>query len=89
MWIYFFSGENCKYCIEPKRQLEDFKCDKAVVSFKDISDDLFKQFGLSKVPALVIVETNGDIRKYQGAKKVSEEINRLKITTKLNLTVEF
>jgi hypothetical protein len=89
MWIYFFSGENCKYCIEPKSKLLDLKHPKSPVVFKDMTDPLFSQFELSKIPAMVIVESNGDIRKYQGGKMVCEELDKLKIVENLKLTIEF
>jgi hypothetical protein len=89
MWIYFFSGENCKYCIEPKSKLLELKHPKSPVVLKDISDPLFNQFGLSKIPAMVIVESEGDIRKYQGCKMVCEELDKLKIVDNLKLTIEF
>lgn len=91
MWIYSFSSENCKFCVEPKMRLEDFseKHSKIPVIFKDNTDPLFKQFHLYKVPAMVVVESDGDIRKYEGRGSVCDEIDKLNIITKLNLTVEF
>lgn len=91
MWVYFFSGEKCKYCPEPKLALEEFAEEnpKIAIAFKDNTDPLFKQFGLSKIPSMVIVESCGDIKKYEGRGYVHDEIERLSIITKLNLTVEF
>jgi len=91
MWIYSFSSKNCKFCVEPKLLLEDFseKHSKIPVIFKDLSDDLFKQFELKKIPAMVVVGSDGNIGKYEGRGAVCDEIEKLNIITKLNLTVEF
>jgi len=93
MWIYFFSAPRCSYCVEPKELVNEYRQKHPLIPVKEVNIDedyeLFDKFQLKKIPAIVSVDTEGELIKYQGKKECMEGIDRLHHTTDINFTVEF